>query len=187
MSNKKISELNATNAPADADVFPIVQGGETKKVSFADIKANIPSGGGGDFIGCRVIHSGDVSVANNSFVTIAFTIEEFDTDNMHDNSTDNTHITFTTAGYYSFGYGFQGASSEVGNMGAIIKNQSGVVLASTRIHVVSDGVCEGQVTGISYFYAGDYIVACALQQTGATQTYYTNTSYSNRFWAYKIG
>jgi hypothetical protein len=144
--------------------------------------------GGGSFIGCRVNKSGDLTVADNTNVTVDFGVEEFDTDNMHDNSTNNSRITFNTAGYYSFGYGFQtGTGAVTGNMGAFIKNQDGIILAETRIVVNNNQVCESQVTGMTYFNAGEYITAVAIQQTGVSQVYYTNTSYSNRFWAYKVG
>lgn len=36
----------------------------------------------------------------NSFVTVDLQVEGFDTDTMHDNSTNPSRITFTTAGKY---------------------------------------------------------------------------------------
>lgn len=49
--------------------------------------------------GCRVTASAAQSIGT-TLVAVAFDTEAFDTDTMHDNVTNNTRITFTTAGYY---------------------------------------------------------------------------------------
>lgn len=41
MADKKISELTATTTLGDTDVFPIVQGSVTKKISVATFKSNL--------------------------------------------------------------------------------------------------------------------------------------------------
>lgn len=48
---------------------------------------------------CRVKKSSAQSIGT-TLVAVAFDAETFDTDTMHDNATNNTRITFTTAGYY---------------------------------------------------------------------------------------
>ena len=56
-------------------------------------------GGGGSFVGCRIYKSAGQSIGT-TLTAVTFDTESFDTDTMHDNVTNNTRITFTTAGYY---------------------------------------------------------------------------------------
>lgn len=43
MANKKISQLNAVTTLSNNDVFPVVQGTETKKAKISDIKSYLPT------------------------------------------------------------------------------------------------------------------------------------------------
>lgn len=49
---------------------------------------------------CRVYHSANQSLTNNVLATLAFNSERWDTDTMHDTVTNNSRITFKTAGLY---------------------------------------------------------------------------------------
>jgi hypothetical protein len=49
---------------------------------------------------CRVYHNVDQSIAHSTLTTLAFNSERYDTDTMHDTVTNNSRITFTTAGVY---------------------------------------------------------------------------------------
>lgn len=44
--------------------------------------------------------TGTTSLTANTYVTVAYAAENWDTDTMHDNVTNNSRITFTTAGKY---------------------------------------------------------------------------------------
>jgi hypothetical protein len=70
----------------------------------------------GDFIAadppaCRVFHNANQSINDVTVTTVAFNSERFDTDTMHDTVTNNSRITFTTAGLYlvTFNGGFAAA------------------------------------------------------------------------------
>jgi hypothetical protein len=52
-------------------------------------------------IWCKVYQNTPTTLST-SWVSCVFQLEEFDTDTMHDNSTNNTRITFITAGKYMF-------------------------------------------------------------------------------------
>jgi hypothetical protein len=77
------------------------------------------------FVKC--VRSGDLSYTNTS--DIAWNAEAYDTDSMHDNVTNNTRITPTTAGIYVFTFSayftFSGTSTYV-NM-AVKKNNADFV------------------------------------------------------------
>lgn len=49
---------------------------------------------------CRVYHNASQSISANTETTVAFNSERFDTDSMHDTATNNSRITFNTAGLY---------------------------------------------------------------------------------------
>jgi hypothetical protein len=51
-------------------------------------------------ISVKAIQNATQTITNNSAVAIQFQSEEFDTDVMHDNSTNNTRITIKTAGKF---------------------------------------------------------------------------------------
>lgn len=52
---------------------------------------------------CRVYHNTTQSAANSTEVSVAFNSERYDTASMHDTVTNNTRITFTTAGLFVVG------------------------------------------------------------------------------------
>ena len=110
---------------------------------------------GGSFKGCRVKQSTTQSVWT-TLVAIAFDAETFDTDTMHDNVTNNTRITFTTAGYYQI--------SGVFNSDANVVSRAGLRLNwTTYIYEASVGnagasLANGDtISSIYQFSASDYI------------------------------
>lgn len=49
---------------------------------------------------CRVYNNANISIPNATYTALQFNSEDFDTDNMHDNTTNNTRLTCKTAGIY---------------------------------------------------------------------------------------
>tara|TARA_R110002020_G_scaffold152949_3_gene332036 strand:- start:393 stop:1040 length:648 start_codon:yes stop_codon:yes gene_type:complete len=49
---------------------------------------------------CSVVRTANQTISNTTWTLVAFTSETFDTDTMHDNTTNNSRITAKTAGYY---------------------------------------------------------------------------------------
>jgi len=56
--------------------------------------------GGQVDISCKIYNNATVSIANNSTTVLAFPSELYDTDTMHDPTTNNSRITIKTAGKY---------------------------------------------------------------------------------------
>ena len=50
--------------------------------------------------GARVYHSANQSIPNGTFTILAFDSEQYDTDNIHSNTTNNSRLTCKTAGKY---------------------------------------------------------------------------------------
>lgn len=60
----------------------------------------LPFGALGGRPSCLLYNSSNPSISANSDVAVAFNSERFDTDTMHDNSSNNSRITCKTAGIY---------------------------------------------------------------------------------------
>ena len=59
----------------------------------------IPSGSGYTE-GCRVYNNNNQLCGSGAEVTLAFNVEEYDTDNIHDNAINNSRLTCKTPGKY---------------------------------------------------------------------------------------
>lgn len=107
------------------------------------------------FKGCRIKQTTGQSIGT-SLTVVNFDAETFDTDTMHDNSTNNSRITFTTAGYYQIsgivntdGNAVSQIQIRLNGSTSIYKNGTGNAGSSTA---------NGAVVSTLYqFSAGDYI------------------------------
>ena len=125
---------------------------------------------------CRVKQTSGQSVAYNTNVILSFDDEDFDTDAMHDNATNNSRITINTAGVYLVVAG--------------IRYTAGVS-TTTRISVLKNGGSAGidergpnntrsgqQVTGYYNLAVADYLEAEVYQNNTATTARITETPYT---------
>lgn len=133
---------------------------------------------GSTFIGCRVYQTGATALTT-SWVSCAFAAEDFDTNTMHDNSTNNTRITIAVSGKYVIGGVVSVTSNTI--VGARIRLNGSTILGRQvqGNSAQTEGAC---VTAIYDLVAGDYIelqgLASSLSTTGDTNT---------NFWAYLVG
>lgn len=76
--------------------------GASTDYSRADHTHGTPAdpGGGGTDIGCSVYTHADQTINDNTWTHVHWELEKYDTDTMHDNSTNPERITFNTAGKY---------------------------------------------------------------------------------------
>ena len=91
----------------------------------------------------------------NTYVT--WDVEDYDTHNYHDNSTNNTRLTIPVSGYYSFGALVGNDNGTGGNGGhwSIVVNRTEAITAE-RIQADGGNVWRN-LSGQRYFNAGDYI------------------------------
>jgi len=138
-------------------------------------------GGGGSFVGCRVYKSGSQSIGT-TLTAVNFDAESFDTDTMHDNVTNNTRITFTTAGKYIIGgYG----ASDVNGIGRTTFRLNGsTTIAAIGVGNAGTSTQNGAINTTIYdFSAGDYVEM--LVAFGASNACLLGAG-GTQFWAYKI-
>ena len=126
------------------------------------------------------IYQNAVTSITSSWVSIAFQVENFDTDTMHDTVTNNTRITFIHAGKYCVGGGWFGATNSV--TGIRIRVNGTTVIATS---IDGNAGTNLEFNSISTFYnfsANDYIEIQGY--SGTTQ----NTSGDSQTygWAFKV-
>lgn len=122
-------------------------------------------------ISCRVYSSAAQTADNNVDQTITFNQESYDTDNMHDNSTDNSRIKATTAGKYMIVVNVEWAANGTGWRNHYLRHSSGDTIASTRLNTVAaPSKCVVSFTGVWNFAANEYVELKVAQNSGSTQT-----------------
>ena len=139
-----------------------------------------PAGGGSD-ISCRV-YMGSTSSIGTSLAAIPFDTESFDTDTMHNTVTNNSRITFTTAGKYMVG----GYVATDGNAiaRAQIRLNGSTLMSAIGIGNAGSSTQNGAIVATPYvFSASDYVEL--LGAFGSSQNTTTGIS-GTQFWAYKI-
>ena len=130
-------------------------------------------------ISCRV-YAGTGTSLSTTFASVAFNTENFDTDTMHDNSTNNSRITIKTAGKYSIGGQINIAANLA--LGLRLLVNGGSVIG--RIFQGNSGVTEGaNIDTIYDFAVNDYI---ELQGAVGSGTATTSTDQQTNFWAVKL-
>lgn len=71
--------------------------------------------------GCRVFHNANQAIPHNTWTTLAFNTERYDTDAMHDTVVNNDRITIKTLGKYVLGVNIQWAGNVAGGRQVMIE------------------------------------------------------------------
>lgn len=137
--------------------------------------------------GCRVRHSVNQSLTSGSFTALAFDTEDYDTDTMHSTVTNNSRITFTTAGKYRIVGQAVWDSNANGFRELTIRHNGSLDIAIERI--LSPGVLShAQVVETVYnVAASDYVQLYGRQSSGSALNVASASAYSPVFSAYKVG
>lgn len=75
-------------------------GGASYKPYAVDVDGRLRIVSANEDIGANVYHSADQTIANATYTYLAFDSERYDTDTIHDNTTNNSRLTCKTAGKY---------------------------------------------------------------------------------------
>ena len=126
---------------------------------------------------CKVYQSGGgVSQATGVWLLVAFDLESFDTDGMHDTTTNNSRLTFNTAGQYRIlGSVAISTNASGGRALHLRKNAGGNVSNGTSLAYRELGPPSSLSTIFDidyedYFAAGDYVELFAYQSSGSSLT-----------------
>ena len=118
--------------------------------------------------GCRVYNNADFSVANaTAWVIHPFNSEQYDTDTMHDNTTNNTRITFTTAGIYIAIFQVKWAASVTGRRIMGMRMNGATLIAFDERPIPGNNTFNMTLPTLVEASATDYIEAILYQNSGA--------------------
>jgi hypothetical protein len=110
---------------------------------------------------CRVGRSADKSLTDATLTNIDWDQETYDTDTMHDNTTNNSRITFTTAGLYLVTFNTQIAAAadySIVQARILLSGTTSIATGSTQGTAVSVGPSLS-VSGQYKFSAAQWVVA----------------------------
>lgn len=118
---------------------------------------------------CRVTRTAAQSINDNTVTAVQFDAERFDNDTMHDTVTNNTRITFTTAGAYLVGFhGLFAAANDYVRCFAVLR-LNGVTEIARGPQVSTSTAVQAQVAveTMYEFDAADYLEALVYQDNSA--------------------
>lgn len=118
---------------------------------------------------CRLRRSADQTIANNTVTAVQFTTEDYDTNTMHDNATNNTRVTIKKTGYYLLTHQVYFQLNATGERESWVrKNGGGARYAWIRQTSASsslNSVLSGS-DGPILLSAGDYVELVVYQDSG---------------------
>jgi hypothetical protein len=120
---------------------------------------------------CRVYRTTTQAIADSTDVTVQFDNERWDTDTMHDNSTNNTRITLTTAGKYRIigQVAWDNTDSDGFRLVRILLNGATIIAQKTDLPIASGTAFHQQVETIYEFDAAQYVELEVRQTSGSSQ------------------
>lgn len=116
----------------------------------------------------RAYGTGTTSATNGTWTAAAMAAENFDTDNYHDNATNNSRITIPANGTYLLIGQINFAASAAGTVRGAAIRANGVSYRAAYYQPPMGATYENalQVSLIYEFVAGDYLQICGFQDTG---------------------
>ena len=120
---------------------------------------------------CRVYNNASQSIPHNTLTAVTFNSERYDTDTMHDTVTNNSRITFTTAGLYAITANVQLASATDYTEFLLGIRADGATYILQHADRDPGTLSFARVMAVATQYkftAGQYVELIVRQQNGAT-------------------
>jgi len=180
------SGIIAFNA-SDPDPITFGQSGGPGSVNFASridhLHAMEAEAGS---ILCRAYNNASQSVADSTAVKLALNAEQLDTDSMHDTSTNNSRITFNTAGQYLCGLNTLLGGGANHEKSYILLNNTTIIANNETTHAAGGNIRQA-VSTLYNFDEDDYIELVVYQNTGGSITAGYAAYASPILWAVRVG
>lgn len=163
--------------PADGDVAPASWGDDVR--NSLNFLANPPA--------CRAYRTAALTLSSGVVTPVGMDQERFDTDTMHSTVTNNSRITFNTAGLYVVGgclTFLTGGGSGARLLGIYVNGGTKIVEAGPTATTATHGV---NVMTAYNFTAGQYIELYAYEDGGANVAVNIAAAISPELWAVWVG
>jgi len=137
--------------------------------------------------GVRASRTTDVTISNNTWTAIAWTVEAFDTDGFHSNGTNPSRFTVQDTGLHLVGANTRWAGGAADTGRRAIRLAVNGTSAADQISVGNNGTSTTMAVGITTLLsltAGDYVEAEVLQSSGSNQDIAGSGSI---FWMVRLG
>lgn len=137
-------------------------------------------------IGCRVYDNNDQSIANTTSVAVSFANEDFDTDTMHDTSTNNSRITCKTSGTYIIYANCAWYDGTTGQRIVTIRLNGSTIIGQSSFAPAISGRTEELCFCMWQLDVDDYVECVMYQNTGSALNMVAAARLSPIFGALKI-
>ena len=130
----------------------------------------------------RVYNDADISVANNTLVALTFNTERWDTDTIHNTSTNTNRLTCQTAGLYHIYGTVLFAANATGQRAVQIKlNGTTFIGGDMRVDAAASG--GTRLTAVTEYSlsAADYVELVVFQDSGGALNVTSAGNYSPEF------
>jgi hypothetical protein len=116
---------------------------------------------------CQAYHNASVSISNDTGTVVALNSEYFDSNTMHDTTTNNSRITIKTDGIYVCTFSGVFAANATGDRSAVIRKNGNEYLGGQEKKAASASFETGlNVTIQEWLLADEYIEAIVKQDSG---------------------
>lgn len=124
--------------------------------------------------GARAYQSATQSVPNDTITILSLDAETYDTDDIHDNVTENSKMICQTDGFYLIigQVAFNAINDQ--KIAQARLHLNGVMAILTQVTISGTKAVRVQVTDIEYLTVGDYIQLAAYHDSGVAVTTSTN-------------
>ena len=140
-------------------------------------------------VGARAYNSGNISIPNVSATVITLDSERFDTDNIHDTSSNTSRLTCKTAGKYLIAATIQWAADADGERLINIKLDGTTMIGRVR-HSANSDAASPTVQNLAIIYdlsVNQYVEVWVYHNEGAALNVENETNSSPEFMMHRIG
>lgn len=184
-----LAEVAAPSTPASGKVRLYAKSdGSLYQKDDAGTETGLAGGGAGGYTqGARVYNNANLSISNATQVALTFNTERYDTDTIHDTSSNTSRLTCKTAGKYLIIANAEFAANATGVRGLYIRLNGATLIGITHAQITSG---DGAIFTVSTIYdlaVNDYVEVMAYQASGGSLNVMANANYSPEFMMQRIG
>lgn len=159
----------------------------------ATINANLDiidaavSGNASGSIWARVFHNATQSITTATLTALAFNSERFDTNVIHDNSTNNSRLTCKTAGVYLIVGHCDFASNATGYRAVVPRLNATTYLGGVYANAITGTDVRLNFSTVYPMAVNDYVEFMVYQTSGGALNVQTAANYTPEFMIVRLG